>query len=148
MVTRVATCRCGQLRASCEGEPVRVSVCHCLECQKRSGSAFAAQARWADEDITVTGEAKVWERVADSGHRVTYLFCPDCGSTVTYQIEGWPGVTAVPLGAFADPDFPAPKFSVYEDRKHAWVDILGDVARSTSESAARRPGLDLLGRKD
>jgi hypothetical protein len=148
MVTRVATCRCGQLKASCEGEPVRVSVCHCLECQKRSGSAFAAQARWADEDITVTGEAKVWERVADSGHRVTYRFCPDCGSTVTYQIEGWPGVTAVPLGAFADPDFPAPKFSVYEDRKHAWVDILGDVKRSTSESAARRPGLDLLGKKD
>ena len=148
MVTRVATCRCGQLKASCEGEPVRVSVCHCLECQKRSGSAFAAQARWADDDITVTGEAKVWERVADSGHRVTYRFCPDCGSTVTYQIEGWPGVTAVPLGAFADPDFPAPKFSVYEDRKHAWVDVLGDVARSTSESAARRPGLDLLGRKD
>ncbi|KJS25878.1 MAG: aldehyde-activating protein [Hyphomonadaceae bacterium BRH_c29] len=148
MVTRVATCRCGQLKASCEGEPVRVSVCHCLECQKRSGSAFAAQARWADEDITVTGEAKVWERVADSGHRVTYRFCPYCGSTVTYQIEGWPGVTAVPLGAFADPDFPAPKFSVYEDRKHAWVDILGDVKRSTSESAARRPGLDLLGKKD
>jgi hypothetical protein len=148
MVTRVATCRCGQLKASCEGEPVRVSVCHCLECQKRSGSAFAAQARWADDDITVTGEAKVWERVADSGHRVTYRFCPDCGSTVTYQIEGWPGVTAVPLGAFADPAFPAPKFSVYEDRKHAWVDVLGDVARSTSESAARRPGLDLLGRKD
>lgn len=148
MVTRVATCRCGQLKASCEGEPVRVSVCHCLECQKRSGSAFAAQARWADEDITVIGEAKVWERVADSGHCVTYRFCPDCGSTVTYQIEGWPGVTAVPLGAFADPDFPAPKFSVYEDRKHAWVDILGDVKRSTSESAARRPGLDLLGKKD
>lgn len=148
MVTRVATCRCGQLKASCEGEPVRVSVCHCLECQKRSGSAFAAQARWADDDIIVTGEAKVWERVADSGHRVTYRFCPDCGSTLTYQIEGWPGVTAVPLGAFADPAFPAPKFSVYEDRKHAWVDILGDVARSTSESAARRPGLDLLGTKD
>jgi hypothetical protein len=148
MVTRVATCRCGQLKASCEGEPVRVSVCHCLECQKRSGSAFAAQARWADEDITVTGEAKAWERVADSGHRVAYRFCPECGSTVTYQIEGWPGVTAVPLGAFADPDFPAPKFSVFEDRKHAWVDVLGDVKHSTSESAARRPGLDLLGRKD
>jgi hypothetical protein len=41
-------------------------------------------------------------------------------------IEGWPGVTAVPLGAFADPDLPRPKFSVYEHRKHAWTVVLGD----------------------
>ena len=47
MTTRTATCRCGQLRAECQGEPVRVSVCHCLDCQKRTGSVFAAQARWS-----------------------------------------------------------------------------------------------------
>jgi len=126
MTTRTAACRCGQLRAVCEGEPVRVSVCHCLACQQRSGSAFAAQARWPDEQVTVTGEAKTWVRVADSGHRVTYSFCPTCGSTVAYVIEGWPGVTAIPLGAFADPHFPPPRFSVYEDRKHAWTAVLGD----------------------
>ncbi|MDP3460509.1 MAG: GFA family protein [Hyphomonas sp.] len=144
MTTRTATCRCGQLKATCRGEPVRVSVCHCLACQQRSGSAFAAQARWPSDDVEVTGEANVWERTADSGHRVTYRFCPTCGSTLVYEIEGWPGVTAIPLGAFAGTPMPAPAFSVYEDRKHHWVDITGDVARSTSASAARRPGLDLL----
>lgn len=92
----------------------------------------------------MTGAVNVWERTADSGHRVTYRFCPTCGSTLAYEIEGWPGVTAVPLGAFAGTDMPAPAFSVYEDRKHDWVEITGDVARSTSASAARRPGLDLL----
>jgi hypothetical protein len=141
MNIRTATCRCGQLRAQCEGEPVRVSVCHCLACQKRSGSAFAAQARWPDTQVTVTGEAKIWVRTADSGKRVTYRFCPHCGSTVTYEIEDWPNVTAVPLGAFADPQFPAPRFSVYEHRKHAWVAILGsDVEHSSSPSSARSPG--------
>ncbi|MGR3757040.1 MAG: GFA family protein [Tranquillimonas sp.] len=30
---RTATCRCGQLTATCRGEPVRIAVCHCLECQ-------------------------------------------------------------------------------------------------------------------
>ncbi len=144
MTTRTATCRCGQLKATCRGEPVRVSVCHCHACQQRSGSAFAAQARWPSEDVALTGEANVWERTADSGHRVTYRFCPICGSTVAYTIEGWPGVTAIPLGAFAGTDMPAPAFSVYEDRKHDWVEITGDVARSTSASAARQPGLDLL----
>jgi len=126
MTERVATCRCGQLRAVCTGEPVRVSVCHCLDCQKRSGSAFAAQARWPDDRIEVSGQARTWVSVGDSGHRATFRFCPDCGSTVAYVIEGWPGVTAVPLGAFADPKFPAPRFSVYEHRKHAWVAVLGD----------------------
>ena len=51
----------------------------------------------------LTGRSKAWERVADSGHKATYQFCPDCGSTIAYIIEGWPGVVAVPVGAFADP---------------------------------------------
>lgn len=123
---RAAECRCGALRAACEGEPVRVSVCHCLACQRRSGSAFAAQARWPVEQVTLTGEAKIYERVADSGKRATYRFCPDCGSTISYEIEAMPGLVAVPVGAFADPTFPAPHVSVYESRKHAWTAILGE----------------------
>ncbi|MEO1090031.1 MAG: GFA family protein [Pseudomonadota bacterium] len=141
MITRTATCRCGQLRAVCEGEPVRVSVCHCLACQKRSGSAFATQARWPDAQVTVSGDSAIWERVADSGHRATYRFCPICGSTIAYVIEGWPGVTAIPVGAFADPCFPEPRFSVYEHRKHSWIDILGDeVEHSSDPRIARTQG--------
>lgn len=132
MTTRIATCRCGQLKAECEGEPVRVSVCHCLDCQRRTGSAFAAQARWPDARVTVTGRASTWVRTADSGRRATYRFCPDCGSTVAYVIEEWPGVTAIPLGAFADPDFPPPLFSVWEHRRHPWTCVLGDDVRHSA----------------
>jgi hypothetical protein len=126
MTVRIATCRCGQLRATCTGEPVRVSVCHCLACQKRSGSAFAAQARWPDTGVELAGEFGEWSCRSDSGSRATFRFCPTCGATVAYANEGLPGTTAVPVGAFADPDFPPPKFSVYEERKHRWVAILGD----------------------
>ena len=139
VVSRIATCRCGELRAVCEGDPIRVSVCHCLECQKRSGSAFAAQARWPHAQVTVTGKSSKWIRTADSGHRTTYFFCANCGSTVAYVSDGWPGVTAIPLGAFADPDFPAPRFSVYENRKHSWTVVLGDgVEHSSTPSIARQ----------
>lgn len=132
MTTREASCRCGQLKAVCRGEPVRVSVCHCLECQKRTGSAFAAQARWPDDSVTLSGISSEWERIADSGHKATYSFCPTCGSTVSYVIEGWPGVIAIPLGAFADPGFPAPKYSVYEHRKHEWTAVAGEHVEHTS----------------
>ena len=129
---RVATCRCGQLRAETTGEPVRVSVCHCLNCQQRSGSAFAAQARWPDAQVTVAGQSKSWSVLGDSGGRAEFRFCPDCGSTVAYVIDAMPGVTAIPIGAFADPQFPGPQYSVYENRKHRWVEIVGDeVERPT-----------------
>jgi hypothetical protein len=125
MATRTATCRCGQLKATCDGEPIRVSVCHCLACQKRTGSAFGAQARRTDEQVTITGESRVWLRTDDNGNKVIYRFCQECGSTIAYVIDDWPGATAIPVGAFADPSFPAPKFSVREDRKHDWVTVSG-----------------------
>ena len=135
-LVRTASCRCGQLKAECVGEPVRVSVCHCLDCQKRTGSAFAAQARWPDDRVTITGEGKTWVRTADSGRHASYRFCPHCGSTVSYVIEAWPGVVAIPLGAFADSSFPSPRFSVYEHRKHNWVALLGDeIERSSTPNA-------------
>jgi hypothetical protein len=123
---RSAQCRCGRLRVDCEGEPVRISVCHCLDCQRRSGSAFAAQARFPADQVTITGEAKTYVHVGDSGRRGTFHFCPVCASTVAYVLEAEPDRVAVALGAFADPTFPPPRFSVYENRKHLWTVVLGD----------------------
>jgi hypothetical protein len=123
MPSRIATCSCGQLRAICEGPPLRVSICHCLECQKRTGAAFGVQARWPRTRVRIEGRAAEYVRVADSGNGIAFGFCPDCGSTVHYALNNAPDIVAVAVGAFADPNFPAPKFSVYESRKHAWVGI-------------------------
>jgi hypothetical protein len=127
MTVRHAACRCGALTAECRGEPVRISVCHCLECQRRSGSAFSAQVRFPSADVTVSGDPTVYETTGDSGRWARFRFCPSCGGTIAYDIEALPGLTAIPLGAFADPEFPAPAFSVWEERKHRWVEITGDV---------------------
>lgn len=126
MSVRLAACHCGALTATCEGEPVRVSVCHCLACKQRSGSAFSAQARWPSAQVKLEGPFSVYLRTADSGRTAAFRFCPACGSTVAYEIEAMPGLTAVPVGAFADPDFPPPKYSVWEERKCAWTAVLGD----------------------
>jgi hypothetical protein len=118
MTTRLAACSCGQLRLTCEDEPVRVSICHCLECQKRTGSVFAVQARFGREAVTIAGETTRWTRVGDSGASATFGFCPVCGSTVYWEL---PGFVAVAVGAFADPGFPPPQVSVYEERAHPWA---------------------------
>lgn len=121
MTTRTASCSCGQLTATTAEDPVRVSVCHCLACQRRTGSVFGAQARFRKECVSVKGPSRQYVRVGDSGKKITFNFCPNCGATVHYVVEGREESVAVPVGAFAEPDFPAPSFSVYEVRKHVWV---------------------------
>ena len=125
MTQRIASCSCGQLQAKVNAEPVRVSVCHCLACQRRTGSVFGAQARFAQEAVTVSGSSKEFVRVGDEGTRIAFNFCPDCGATVYYKLPE--GFVAIPVGAFADPSFPAPSVSVYEERMHAWVQVPGEV---------------------
>jgi len=130
-MSRTASCRCGQLKAMVTGDPVRVSVCHCLSCKKRSGSAFAAQARWPTEQVSIDGQSKTFVNVADSGNEATFHFCPNCGSDVYYVIDGkfddkFNDLLAIPVGAFDDPYFLKPEYSVWEERKHDWVEIVGD----------------------
>ena len=127
MTTRQAACCCGQLYAVTEGEPVRISMCHCLACQRRTGSTFGAQARFPRNRVSINGTATQYVRTADSGDRITFHFCPACGSTVFYQQNPEPDLIAIPVGAFADPSFPAPTVSVYEARRHVWTALPPDV---------------------
>ncbi|RWP47272.1 GFA family protein [Mesorhizobium sp.] len=124
MVTRRAQCSCGQLSASCSGEPSRVSVCHCLACKRRTGSAFSFNARFPEDKVSIEGRAAEFTRIGEEGGCVTYSFCPDCGTTVHYRIDVQSGLIAIPVGAFADPSFPPPFLSFYHDsRRCQWVEI-------------------------
>ncbi len=126
MTIREASCCCGAIRLRCAGEPVRVSVCHCLECQRRTGSAFAAQARFARKDVEfISGAPSTFVHKGDSGSTSTRRFCPACGSTVWWSPDAEPDRIYVATGAFADPGFPPPRVSVYSERKHPWVELTG-----------------------
>ena len=121
MPERLASCSCGQLSACVAGEPVRVSICHCLACQRRTGSVFGQQARFRRSDVTLAGESTEYVRIGDEGSHVRFHFCPRCGATVYYELQGMDEFLAIPVGAFADPGFPPPSVSVYEERMHGWV---------------------------
>jgi hypothetical protein len=123
MTVRIASCSCGELTAAATGDPIRVSVCHCLACQRRTGSAFAAQARFPRADVEIRGRSTSFVRIGDSGNKTTFHFCGKCGATVHFDMESQQDVIAIPVGAFADPAFPHPSRSVYEDYKHPWVEL-------------------------
>jgi hypothetical protein len=121
VTTRTATCACGQLRIACRGEPLKVSLCHCLACQKRTGSTYGIGAFYRREEVAATGRTSTYARSSDAGYGVVYRFCPDCGSTVFWEPERMPDLVAVGVGSFADPHFPPPTQSVWVECRHPWV---------------------------
>ena len=126
MEQRVASCSCGQLRLTCRGEPVRVSLCHCLACQQRTGSVFGVTARFARDKVAIEGRSTRFVRKGDEGTSATFGFCPVCGSTVYWEMDAQPDFIAVAVGCFADPKVPGPAIAVYEERQHSWTKHLAD----------------------
>ncbi|NVD08867.1 GFA family protein [Vibrio sp. JPW-9-11-11] len=118
---RMADCSCGQVNLVCRGEPIRTAVCHCFECQKRTGSVFGVQARFLKQHVSYSGEMVDYTRLSDSGNCVTYSFCPRCSTTMLLRLQAAPDSIVVPVGVFNEKAFPSPGISVYEQRKSGWV---------------------------
>ena len=134
-----AQCMCGALRLTLPvPEAARlVVVCHCLDCQRRSGGPFGLGAFYPAEFATISGDHRKFTRSAASGGNVHNFFCPKCGSTVFWKADNLPGFMGVAVGALADPQYPAPSRSVFEQSKHHWVQIDG-VAEHFQQSSATK----------
>jgi hypothetical protein len=121
---RDAACQCGTLTLRCAGEPAKVSLCHCFDCQRRTGSLFGVAAFYPKAMVEIaTGEAKVYRRAAASGFTVTFNFCPSCGTTLWWEPERMPELIGVAVGCFADRDFPIPVQAVWTDEQHHWLQL-------------------------
>ena len=117
-----ASCQCGALTAEIQdgAEPV-VVACHCIDCQKRSGSPYGSMVYYPEDFVAFAGEAREYSRPTDSGNTYTTGFCPTCGSTLYGKASGFPGIVGVTFGTIADATLPAPLRSVYEQSRHPWV---------------------------
>lgn len=119
---RTAMCCCGALRIKVRGEPSRVVVCHCFQCQRRTGSVFGDNAYFPRSALlAVEGESKQFSRATERGGSLTFHFCPKCGSSVFWNLSSDSDVVAVAVGAFADPGFAKPSRSVFGVTRHHWV---------------------------
>ncbi|MGE3302965.1 MAG: GFA family protein [Hyphomonadaceae bacterium] len=119
---RTARCVCGALSVRTEGEPEAVVACHCTECQRRTGSVFGVGAYFAHGQVAISGAASSFLREVE-GRPFRTFFCPTCGTSVYWETAKHPGGVGVAVGAFADPCFPPPSRSVWEQSAHAWVAI-------------------------
>ena len=120
---RTAQCHCGQLRAIASGEPDRIYICHCIACQRRTGAVVHSGTRWPRSQVRVEGEHKIYARKGESGFEIRFHFCPNCGSSVFWEGDRSPTICGIAVGAFADPDFPPPTQSGYEESMHRWLGL-------------------------
>ena len=120
---RTAQCHCGSLRVIASGEPQRVYVCHCRACQRRTGAVVHSGCAYPKAQVRIEGDNKIYERDADSGFKIRFHFCPNCGSNVFWEGDKDPNIFGITVGSFADPNFPPPTFSVWEEVMHPWLGV-------------------------
>ena len=122
-------CLCGKVRYSADVEPAFTGVCHCRNCQKESGGAFAIVVAVPQPDLTVRGQMKTYTDRGDSGKAMYRRFCPDCGSTLMDEAEAMPGVAMIQAGTLDDVSWVKPTMQVYCDSAQPWVQLAGEMAR-------------------
>ena len=86
MATSDAACSCGQLRLTVGGEPRAITMCHCLACQRRTGSVVSVQAIYRPAQVEIAGRYSEYVRLAEDDDQRRYCFCPDCGATVFFTV--------------------------------------------------------------
>ena len=119
-----ASCQCGRLTATIDdGAEPMIVLCHCIDCQKRSGSPFGEMAYFATDAVAIEGNAHEYARPTDAGNTYTNGFCPTCGSTLFGIASKYPGITGISVGTISDPHFPPPTRSVYEQTRHRWLEM-------------------------
>ena len=98
-------CVCGGVRFRASGDPLRVTICHCKWCQRRTGSAFGAEVVFNTDQVELAGqEIARYRHVSDeSGRWLDIEFCRRCGSNLGMTLQAVPGVRTLPAGAFDDP---------------------------------------------
>lgn len=102
-------CLCGEVRIKAAGQPLRVGVCHCLDCRKHHGAVFHASAIFPAAAVTVTGELRDWRG---------RCFCPVCGGSVL----GRSGAEVeVNLGTLDAPDQFRPSYELWTIRREGWL---------------------------
>ena len=121
-------CQCGGVSYTITGTPLRVTGCHCLECQKQSGSAFGLALWVKPGDLRLKGTVKSHTRIADSGRPITGVFCPGCGNRI-YNIPSYEeDVFLLKPGTLDDTAWLRPERMVWLRRKLPWVEIPHDIA--------------------
>ena len=117
-------CQCGGVRYQINANPLTVYVCHCTECQRQSGSAFALSlAVPRDSLVVASGTPATWRRELEGGRIIACLFCSRCGTRLFHNPERNPKASIVKPGTLDDTTWLKPVGHIWTRSAQPWVQI-------------------------
>jgi hypothetical protein len=125
----VGGCLCGKVRYSANVEPAFIGVCHCRDCQKFTGSAFATVVAVPKDSLSIQGRLTTYSKPGDTGQALERRFCPECGSGIVDEAAVMPGVVMINVGTLDDSSWVKPAMQIYCDSAQSWVHLGGEMQR-------------------
>lgn len=116
------SCLCGEIRYEIHGEIRNIVCCHCSECRKAQGSAFATNGVVAETDFKILSGEHLLSRYEPSPGYAK-LFCSRCGSPIISKSEQKPGVVRVRIGTIESDIAERPMAHIFVGSKANWEEI-------------------------
>jgi hypothetical protein len=128
---REGGCACGAVRYRLTSEPLFVHCCHCLNCQRQTGSAFVINILIETDRVELLAGEPQRVDVPRGTKKQKIWRCPSCQTAVYSQYTS-PRVRFVRAGTLDDPSAVAPDVHIYTRSKLSWVTLPDDVPAFTT----------------
>ncbi|HKT43413.1 MAG TPA: GFA family protein [Gaiellaceae bacterium] len=115
-------CSCGAVRYRLESKPMFVHCCHCLNCQRQTGSAFVINLLVETDRLEVTGATESVDVPRDNGRTQTIVRCPSC-KVALYSFYTLPTIAFVRAGTLDVPSAVEPDVHIFTRSKVPWVTL-------------------------
>jgi hypothetical protein len=120
-------CLCGKVRYSADVDPAFIGVCHCTDCQKFTGSAFAVVIAVPKPALSMQGTLAAFSKTGDTGKSIERQFCPSCASSIADEASAMPGIVMLGSGTLDDASWVKPAMQIYRDSAQPWVHLGGEL---------------------
>ena len=131
----VASCCCGQCEIEVKSAPVLSAVCHCSDCQRRTGSAFGLSCYFHEQQVQVKSKQfRVYSLDSALGQQQRF-FCEHCGSTLYWRVALFKGMVGVAGGCFAGDQIPEPEYNALGQQQCSWLSLAPTVDNPLTQEA-------------
>ena len=117
--TLTGRCLCGAVSCIATGDPVSTVNCHCTDCRRATGAAFATVLYFLDENVEISGALSSYVNLSDRGTDVTRQSCTNCASQMFTRSSAWPDLLGIRAGCINETDGIAPQRNVFVSSKIA-----------------------------
>lgn len=113
-------CLCGAVRYEVNKSPFWAGHCHCQNCRRHSGAAFATDVMFRSDEFSWMGDQPTYYKSSEVCERG---FCVTCGSTVSARYFSEADIIIIAAGTLDDANQIEPTLHYYGSRRVKWIKL-------------------------